>query len=100
MDIFKLQNGSDIRGIALNGVLGEEVNLTNEVSFKIANAFAVWLKKKTNKKNVVITIGRDSRLSGESLAMSCIKISWCSFFATIKTLDIFILNSSVKCPHN
>ena len=27
-EILKLQNGSDIRGVALEGVPGEEVNLT------------------------------------------------------------------------
>ena len=30
-DFLKLQNGSDIRGIALEGVDGEHVNLTTEV---------------------------------------------------------------------
>ena len=28
----KLQNGSDIRGVAMGGVPGEEVNLTKEVA--------------------------------------------------------------------
>ena len=29
-EILKLQNGSDIRGIAMNGVEGEDVNLTRD----------------------------------------------------------------------
>ena len=43
MDLRKLQNGSDVRGIALDGVKGEEVNLTNEASYKIAKAFSCLL---------------------------------------------------------
>ena len=32
VDFMKLQNGSDIRGIAMEGVEGEEVNLTPEAA--------------------------------------------------------------------
>ncbi|WP_290771452.1 phosphomannomutase/phosphoglucomutase [Anaerofustis sp.] len=73
MDLRKLQNGSDVRGIALDGVKGEEVNLTNEASYKIAKAFSVWLKKKLGKENIKITIGRDSRISGPDLAHSVMR---------------------------
>ena len=37
MDWKKLQNGSDIRGVALEGVPGETVNITPEVTAAIAN---------------------------------------------------------------
>ncbi|MGO5358736.1 phosphomannomutase/phosphoglucomutase [Anaerofustis sp. LCP19S3_F7] len=73
MDLKKLQNGSDVRGIALEGVKGEEVNLTNEASYKIAKAFSIWLKKRLNKDSVKITLGRDSRLSGPALAKNVMK---------------------------
>ena len=68
-DFFKLQNGSDIRGVALDGVDGEYVNLTAEVCRNIGAAFALWLSAKTGKntESLVIGIGRDSRLSGEML---------------------------------
>jgi len=68
-DFLKLQNGSDIRGVALEGVDGEHVNLTNEVCRNIGAAFALWLSAKTGKSadTLVIGIGRDSRLSGEAL---------------------------------
>ena len=36
MDWNKLQNGSDIRGVALEGIEGESVNLTNEVTTALA----------------------------------------------------------------
>lgn len=68
-DLLKLQNGSDIRGIASEGVAGETVNLTEEACLKIGGAFALWLCKKTGKnaQNLTVGIGRDSRISGPSL---------------------------------
>lgn len=68
-DFLKLQNGSDIRGIALEGVEGENVNITSEACFKIASSFALWLSKKTGKSLdlLKVGIGMDSRLSGPSL---------------------------------
>ena len=38
MDLCKLQNGSDIRGVALPGVPGENVTLTEEAVRAIASA--------------------------------------------------------------
>lgn len=67
MTYAKLQNGSDIRGIALEGVDGEAVNLTDEAVYDLARAFATWLSKKTGKKQLRIAVGRDSRLSGQKL---------------------------------
>ncbi|KAK8555036.1 hypothetical protein V6N13_103767 [Hibiscus sabdariffa] len=43
VDFLKLQNGSDIRGVAVSGVEGEPVNLTEPVTEAIAAAFAAWL---------------------------------------------------------
>ena len=43
----KLQNGSDIRGVALEGIEGQNVNLTPAVAKVIAQAFAKWLSEKT-----------------------------------------------------
>ena len=67
MDYKKLQNGSDIRGVALEGIEGQSVNLTESVCYDIGRGFALWLIKKTGKKNLRVAIGRDSRLSGETL---------------------------------
>lgn len=69
IDWKKLQNGSDIRGVALDGVEGETVNLTTEVAYTLGNAFVNWLAKKVGKSTTELSvgIGRDSRLSGESL---------------------------------
>ncbi len=65
----KLQNGSDIRGIALDGVPNEQVNLTPEVARILGQSFAVWLSHTVNKptSELTISVGRDSRLSGPAL---------------------------------
>jgi phosphomannomutase len=65
----KLQNGSDIRGVAIDGVKGEPVNLTPQVVFRLGQAFVYWLKSKSNKsRGLTVSVGRDSRLSGPELA--------------------------------
>ena len=71
----KLQNGSDIRGIALEGVKDENVNLTPEVAKILGQAFATWLWQKVNKPNteLIISVGRDSRLSGPAIMQATIE---------------------------
>ena len=68
MDYKKLQNGSDIRGVALEGIEGQHVNLTEEVCKNIGRGFALWLKERLGKDELRVAVGRDSRLSGEMLA--------------------------------
>ena len=48
-DMKALQNGSDIRGIALP-VEGYEVNLTTDMVKKIGWGLANWIKKKKKSK--------------------------------------------------
>ncbi len=67
MDYSKLQNGSDIRGVALPGIPGEDVNLTEQAAKDIARGFALWLSQKLGRKDLRVALGRDSRLSGEAL---------------------------------
>jgi phosphomannomutase len=62
----KLQNGSDIRGIAIEGVSNEQVNLTPEIAKILGQALASWLSKK------IIGVGRDSRLSGPVIMQAVI----------------------------
>lgn len=68
MDYKKLQNGSDIRGVALEGIQGQNVNLTEQACRDIGRGFALWLSKKTGKTELRVAIGRDSRLSGPTLS--------------------------------
>jgi len=64
----ELQNGSDIRGTALAGVAGENVNLTKEAVICISRAYVRWLRKKTGQESPCLAVGRDSRLSGEQIS--------------------------------
>ncbi|MBP0016665.1 MAG: phosphomannomutase/phosphoglucomutase [Cyanobacteria bacterium SBLK] len=68
----KLQNGSDIRGVALAGIPGEDVNLTTEIISRLGKAFATWLGEKIGKNvsELTISVGRDSRISGPDLMQS------------------------------
>ena len=66
IDYKALKSGTDVRGKAL----GEGALLTEEVAARIGAAFVQWLKKK-DIKAPRISIGRDSRLTGESLLKAC-----------------------------
>uniref|UniRef100_A0A0E0EAQ8 phosphoglucomutase (alpha-D-glucose-1,6-bisphosphate-dependent) n=1 Tax=Oryza meridionalis TaxID=40149 RepID=A0A0E0EAQ8_9ORYZ len=57
VDFLKLQNGSDIRGVAVGGVEGEPVNLTEPVTEAIASAFAAWLLNKKKADGWRLTLG-------------------------------------------
>lgn len=65
----KLQNGSDIRGIAVEGVKNEAVNLDRTAVERLGKAFLHWLLIKTGKEaeDLSIAIGYDSRISGPDI---------------------------------
>ena len=67
--IMKLQNGSDIRGVAMPGVPGEDVNLDSTTAARIGQAFTNWLCYKVGKNpaTINICIGHDSRLSSDEM---------------------------------
>ena len=67
MNWKKLQNGSDIRGVALDGIVGENVNLTPEVAEILGKSFVLWLQINTIQTNISVAIGMDSRLTGNEL---------------------------------
>lgn len=91
-NLMKLQNGSDIRGIACEGVAGEEVNLTQEAGNLIGQAFAKWLAEKKQKdvKELRIGIGHDSRITADSLYRAAakgmvaagVKVYYCGLVST------------------
>ncbi|EKV00285.1 phosphomannomutase [Leptolyngbya sp. PCC 7375] len=68
----KLQNGSDIRGVAIDGVPNEPVNLTPEIAQRLGQAFTNWLATKLSKPatDLQLAVGRDSRVSGPALMQS------------------------------
>ncbi|MCL7035450.1 hypothetical protein MKW94_001234 [Papaver nudicaule] len=70
VDFSKLQNGSDIRGVAVAGVEGEPLNLNEHVAEAIAAGFAGWLKDKKKadgSERLRVSIGHDSRISAQIL---------------------------------
>ena len=70
MDLKKLQNGSDIRGVACEGVEGESVNFTAQNAKQIGCAYISWLSKKLNQEPhaLHVGVGRDSRITGKEIA--------------------------------
>ena len=67
-DYSKLQNGSDIRGIAI-GSPTEPINLDSEAVSRLAKGFLYLLSHNTDKEpnELCIAVGRDSRISGPEL---------------------------------
>ena len=73
MEFLGLKNGSDVRGIATEGVQGQSVNLTAEAAENIAKAFCVWLISHTGKTRVRVAVGYDSRISSPTLCEAVVK---------------------------
>ena len=73
-EFMHLQNGTDIRGVAIAGVEGEPISITPAHGQQIGAAFARWLKQNANEeKPLTIAIGRDSRISGPDLVTGTIQ---------------------------
>ncbi len=64
---FKLQNGSDVRGVALDGVAGEPITLTEDIARTLGYAFSKWLEKRAGTSQLKIAVGHDSRLSSDAI---------------------------------
>ena len=72
MDYSKFKSGSDIRGYAI----GDETNplfMSDEMVMKSSIGFLTWLKNKTGKENLCISVGHDSRLSADRIKNAVIK---------------------------
>lgn len=71
-ELLKLQNGSDIRGVASEGIEGQHVNLTNEAVNVISQSFVHWLSNHLKKpvNELKIGVGHDPRISQKSLKQS------------------------------
>lgn len=85
----QFKSGTDIRGIATEGVEGESVNLTNEAVRAMSAGFVLWLAKKCGKKpsELVISVGRDSRVSGPRIVSEC--------SAVMKNAGVRVLDSGL-----
>lgn len=69
------KNGSDIRGVASEGISNVPVNLTDDAVSAISKSFILLLESKynVNPENLTISIGHDSRISAERIKSACIK---------------------------
>ena len=72
-DYLHLQNGTDVRGVACEGIAGENVTLTEEAAENIAKAFCVWLISRTGKTTVTVAVGYDSRITANALCAAIVK---------------------------
>ena len=56
-DFWKhFKSGTDIRGVAMDGVDGQPLDMSDEVIEKIGAAFVVWLAKKSGKNADGLTV--------------------------------------------
>lgn len=64
------KSGTDIRGVASEGVEGQPINLTNEVVAAMTKGFVLWLSNKLSQSpaELKVSVGRDSRISGPRIA--------------------------------
>jgi len=69
-DLSALQNGSDIRGVALALEGGAAVNFSSDEASRIARAFVNYLAQKVNKPadQLKIGVGHDSRLTADMIS--------------------------------
>ncbi|OAY25260.1 phosphomannomutase/phosphoglucomutase [Manihot esculenta] len=74
--IRRLQNGSDVRGVALQGEKGRTVDLTPPAVEAIVESFGEWVIQGLEKEqgrvveDVRVSLGRDPRVSGASLSVA------------------------------
>lgn len=83
-DYKGLKNGTDIRGIALKTENGPEVSLTKTATEDITRAFAVWLASHYGKNELVIAVGRDSRVTGNAIMQAV--------FNTLEDIGVTVYN--------
>jgi len=74
-NLMKLANGSDVRGVAMEGVADEPVTLSTAAANVITSGFVEFLQARTgkDKKELRIAVGRDSRLTGHDLKREVLK---------------------------
>ena len=104
MDIMSLQNGSDIRGIAMEGIEGQHVTLTPGIVKDLSSAFVLLLRERTGREDLRISVGMDSRLSGPALADAAkegiVRMgSDCCMFGLCTTPAMFMstVDSGIRC---
>lgn len=100
----QFKSGTDIRGVASEGVAGQEINLTDEVVEKITAGFALWLSKRVKKSGgeLLVAVGHDSRISAprikaavvRTLTKYGVRVLDCSLASTP---SMFMTTVSLRC---
>lgn len=96
------KSGTDIRGVAVDAVAEEPLDMTDEVIFAMAAGFAKWLKNKTNKENIKVSVGHDSRISAQRIKTQVIKALASSGFQVLdcsyaSTPAMFMTTVDLEC---
>lgn len=100
--IKRLQNGPDVRGIAMEGEKGQEVNLTPAAVYCIAEAFGEWVGSKLGKgkAQLRISLGRDPRITGPSLmaaaAAGLMNAGCCVYDMGLATTPACFMSTSLR----
>ena len=83
--LMRLANGSDVRGVAVEGVADEPVNLTTEAANRITSGFVEFLAERTglSKDELRIAVGHDSRISAHDLKHAVLEALTCAGVTTI-----------------
>ena len=76
-DVFwkQFKSGTDIRGVAVEGVEGEPLTLTDDVVERMAGGFARWLCETCGKPltDISVSVGHDPRISAQRIKAGVIK---------------------------
>lgn len=69
IDWKQFKSGTDIRGVAVEGVPGQEMNLTSEAVRRMAAGYLIWLSEHTGKpaSELTVAVGHDSRISADRI---------------------------------
>lgn len=76
MNYKQFKSGTDIRGIAAEGVKDEHINLTDDAIMAMTYGFLVWFCEKTGKSadEITVSVGHDSRISAERIKNAVISV--------------------------
>ena len=74
-NFLSFKSGTDIRGVASEGVAGQSINLTDDAIEKMTAGFIVWLQKASGKSadKLKVSVGHDSRISADRIKTAVIK---------------------------
>ncbi len=102
-----LQNGTDVRGVASEGVAGEPVTLTEEAATNIAKAFCLWLQNKTEAQKIRIAVGYDSRISAPALCQAVVdgilstgNDVWVTGLSTTPSMFMLLKDEELEEPYH